>query len=129
MANSTTHGRYRTKDCIGWQCDWYTFLDKHSKSGSGMRPSEDQKAALTKTVVADSARTQRELGNLSLAVIMDVTGSMKDALDEVKEKIDKQLLEEIGYRCGVMLTRLPVHQRCTHGIITFLHRVALQHPK
>lgn len=89
--------RYRGAAWISWQCDWGAFLEKHKNSES-IRPGAGANRALLLTLIADSAKVQREIGNLNIALIIDATGSMGDAIEDVKDKIDKELLSELGVR-------------------------------
>lgn len=62
------------------------------------RPHPETQRKVILSTLMDSAQLQREVGELSLCLVMDVTGSMGAAIKEVREKIQRELLNELIFR-------------------------------
>lgn len=95
---TATAAVYTTGRLIRWQCNWSDFLAKHKDSYTVMRLSPRDAAVHLSEIAADSAQFHQEIGTLNLVFLMDVTYSMQDAIKQVTDKIQHEMLNQLLIR-------------------------------
>ncbi|KXZ52575.1 hypothetical protein GPECTOR_9g619 [Gonium pectorale] len=92
-------------DHVAWAAPWADFLSHHARSNYNMRPTEAQEAVLVKEMLRTSIEFERKLGDMGIVLLLDSTHSMQDAIDDVKSKIESELLRGLQERYPVMRDR------------------------
>lgn len=90
--------KFISENLVKWQCVWSEFINEHKTLPSVMRLAPQAVSKHILKVAKDSAQCQREIGGLGLGILMDVTYSMDDAIDEVRTKLRNELFKELLFR-------------------------------
>ncbi len=88
-------------DLVSWATSWPSFIGYHSRPEGGqfnMRESEIAQKQKMMSIVRSSLKFEEELGHVGIVLMLDITASMQSVIDEVKGKLESQLLVELHKR-------------------------------
>ncbi|GLC42828.1 hypothetical protein PLESTM_001387400 [Pleodorina starrii] len=84
---------------VSWAESWPVFLRYHQKRKNyNMRPSAKEEAQRIGNILQSSLKYEDSLGQIGIVLLLDITDSMQPAIDDVKAKLEAQLLVELQER-------------------------------